>query len=317
MLAETGLDSLTGLRILKALPHIEGDTFLATYGDAVADVDLDALIETHKRMGRLATVTAVHPSSRFGELAIDGGMITSFAEKPQVTQGWINGGYFVFNRRAFDLLDPDLNEPLETGLLERLASMGELAVHQHSGFWQCMDTYREMQLLNDMWQKGQGALAGLELKACGDTLSTGFLEQPPRLRHRSHRLQGRLADGTLRAGSGRRRADYALAPAVASRASSRWRASPISARLPSATFAIDEPAHKRDARGAARDRVSSCGAGARQAGARATLSRHSRPMSWARLRCSKPYATRHRVKAVRRRDERQGLRQRRVGLGLP
>jgi glucose-1-phosphate cytidylyltransferase len=155
VLAETGLESLTGLRILKALPHIEGDTFLATYGDAVADVDIDGLITTHKRMGRLATVTAVHPSSRFGELAIDGGMITSFAEKPQVTQGWINGGYFVFNRRAFDLLDPDLNEPLETGLLERLAGMGELAVHQHSGFWQCMDTYREMQLLNDMWQKGQ------------------------------------------------------------------------------------------------------------------------------------------------------------------
>jgi glucose-1-phosphate cytidylyltransferase len=155
VLAETGLESLTGWRILKALPHIEGDTFLATYGDAVADVDLDALMETHRQMGRLATVTAVHPSSRFGELAIDGGMITSFAEKPQVTQGWINGGYFVFNRRAFDLLDPEKNEPLETGLLERLAGIGELAVHQHSGFWQCMDTYREMQLLNDMWHKGQ------------------------------------------------------------------------------------------------------------------------------------------------------------------
>jgi glucose-1-phosphate cytidylyltransferase len=121
----------------------------------VADVNLDALIETHREMGRLATVTAVHPSSRFGELAIDGGMITSFAEKPQVTQGWINGGYFVFDRRAFDLLDPAKNEPLETGLLERLAKMGELAVHQHSGFWQCMDTYREMQLLNDMWNSGK------------------------------------------------------------------------------------------------------------------------------------------------------------------
>jgi glucose-1-phosphate cytidylyltransferase len=155
VLAETGLDSLTGWRILKALPHIEGNTFLATYGDAVADVNVAALIETHQRMGRLATVTAVHPSSRFGELAIDGGMIKSFAEKPQVTQGWINGGYFVFDRKAFDLLDPAKNEPLETGLLERLAAMGELAVHQHSGFWQCMDTYREMQLLNEMWQSGR------------------------------------------------------------------------------------------------------------------------------------------------------------------
>jgi glucose-1-phosphate cytidylyltransferase len=154
VLAETGQDSLTGRRILRALPHVDGDTFLATYGDAVADVDIDALIETHKSMGRLATVTAVHPSSRFGELAIDGGMITSFAEKPQVAQGWINGGYFVFNRRAFDLLDPELNEPLETGLLEQLAEQGQLAVHQHGGFWQCMDTYREMQLLNDLWDAG-------------------------------------------------------------------------------------------------------------------------------------------------------------------
>jgi glucose-1-phosphate cytidylyltransferase len=155
VLAETGAESLTGRRILRALRYVEGDTFLATYGDAVADVDIDALIETHKRMGRLATVTAVHPSSRFGELSIDGGMIQSFAEKPQVADGWINGGYFVFQKKAFDLLDPTLNEPLETGLLERLAGMGELAVHHHGGFWQCMDTFREMQLLNDMWNSGK------------------------------------------------------------------------------------------------------------------------------------------------------------------
>ena len=155
VLAETGLESLTGRRILNALRHVESDTFLATYGDAVADVDIGGLIETHRRMGRLATVTAVHPSSRFGELGIEGGVIRSFAEKPQVTQGWINGGYFVFERRAFDLLDPDKNEALETGLLERLAAMGQLAVHQHHGFWQCMDTYREMQLLNDFWASGK------------------------------------------------------------------------------------------------------------------------------------------------------------------
>ena len=154
VLAETGAESLTGRRILKALPHVRGDMFLATYGDAVADVDIDELIDTHKRLGKLATVTAVHPSSRFGELGIDGDIIRSFAEKPQTTQGWINGGYFVFQKKAFELLDPALNEPLETALLERLAGMGELAVHHHRGFWQCMDTFREMQLLNDLWASG-------------------------------------------------------------------------------------------------------------------------------------------------------------------
>jgi glucose-1-phosphate cytidylyltransferase len=155
VLAETGQDSLTGRRMLTALSHVKGDTFLATYGDAVANVDIGALIATHRRMGRLATVTAVHPSSRFGEMSIDGGMIQSFAEKPQVTQGWINGGYFVFERKAFDLLDPALNESLETGVLERLAAHGQLAVHHHPGFWQCMDTMRETQLLNDLWASGQ------------------------------------------------------------------------------------------------------------------------------------------------------------------
>jgi glucose-1-phosphate cytidylyltransferase len=154
VLAETGADSLTGRRILKALPYVRGDRFMATYGDAVADVDIDALLDTHQRAGKLATVTAVHPSSRFGELDIDGELIRSFAEKPQVTQGWINGGYFVFEKKAFDILDPALNEPLETSLLERLAKMGELAVHHHRGFWQCMDTAREMQLLNDLWTSG-------------------------------------------------------------------------------------------------------------------------------------------------------------------
>ena len=87
-------------------------------------------------------------------LGYKGDVIRSFAEKPQVTQGWINGGYFVFEKKAFDLMDRNLNEPLETSLLERLATMGELAVHHHRGFWQCMDTLRETQLLNDLWNSG-------------------------------------------------------------------------------------------------------------------------------------------------------------------
>ncbi|HEY0834539.1 MAG TPA: glucose-1-phosphate cytidylyltransferase [Azospirillum sp.] len=154
-LAETGGDSLTGRRILTALKHVRGDRFLATYGDGVANVDIDALLAHHKRTGRLATVTAVHPSSRFGELGLSGDLVHSFREKPQVAEGWINGGFFVFEKAAFDGFDPTMNCALEDGILERLASRGELSVYRHSGFWQCMDTYREMQLLNEMWETGR------------------------------------------------------------------------------------------------------------------------------------------------------------------
>ena len=152
VLAETGEDSLTGARIRQALRYIPGDTFLATYGDGVSDVDLDRLLAQHKASGRLATVTAVRPSSRFGELSIDSGIVRQFREKPQVNDGWINGGFFVFEKRAFDLLGPNDNVSLEEGVLEVLAEQGQLGVYKHQGFWQSMDTYREMQLLNEMWE---------------------------------------------------------------------------------------------------------------------------------------------------------------------
>jgi len=155
VLAETGKDTLTGARILRALRYVQGDTFFATYGDGVADVDLDALLAFHRRSGRLATVTAVHPSSRYGELAIEDGMVKTFREKPQVTDGWINGGFFVFEKKAFDRLRPEDNASLEQGVLEYLAAENQLAVYQHPGFWQCMDTFREMQLLNEMWASGR------------------------------------------------------------------------------------------------------------------------------------------------------------------
>jgi len=155
VLADTGAETLTGARIKKALRYVRGNTFLATYGDGLADVDLNALLAYHEESRRLSTVTAVHPSSRFGELAIEGGIVRSFREKPQVTGGWINGGFFVFDRRAFDGLKPDQNVALETGVLEMLAGRSELAVYQHDGFWQCMDTFREMQLLNDLWETGK------------------------------------------------------------------------------------------------------------------------------------------------------------------
>lgn len=154
-LAETGTKTLTGLRIKRALKYVPGETFFATYGDGIANVDLTKLLAHHRKTGRLATVTAVHPSSRFGELACEGDMVQSFREKPQVTEGWINGGFFVFERTAFDHLNGDDDMSLEQGVLESLANRDELAVYRHPGFWQCMDTAREMQLLNEMWASGQ------------------------------------------------------------------------------------------------------------------------------------------------------------------
>jgi len=155
VLAETGQDTLTGSRLRRVLPYLRGNSFFATYGDGLSDVDLDALLAHHRRSGRAATVTAVHPSSRYGELSIHGGLVKSFHEKPQVTEGWINGGFMVFEHRAFDGLGPTDNVALETGVLEALARQGELAVYQHDGFWQSMDTYREMCLLNELWANGE------------------------------------------------------------------------------------------------------------------------------------------------------------------
>ena len=151
VLAETGPDSLTGTRIKRTLRYIDRSTFLATYGDGVADIDLDRLLAHHRAAGKLATVTAVRPASRFGELSIEGSLVKAFREKPQVAEGWINGGFFVFEKRAFDLIKPDQNVTLEEAVLEALAAKGELSVYKHHGFWQSMDTFREMTLLNDLW----------------------------------------------------------------------------------------------------------------------------------------------------------------------
>lgn len=156
VLAETGKDTLTGARIRRALRYVRGNTFFATYGDGLSDVDLDALLAHHRQSGKLATVTAVHPSSRYGELAIADGMVKTFSEKPQTTNGWINGGFLVFEKEAFDRVNiEDESVSLEQGVLEYLAADNQLAVYQHPGFWQCMDTYREMQLLNEMWADGR------------------------------------------------------------------------------------------------------------------------------------------------------------------
>jgi glucose-1-phosphate cytidylyltransferase len=153
-MAETGDKTMTGGRLRRVAGYVGGSAFMATYGDGVADVDLDALVRFHRREGKLATVTAVRPSSRYGELAIDNGRVTLFREKPQVNQGWINGGFFVFEPAVLDFIRGD-GDTLEAGLLSRLAEQGELAVYQHTGFWQCMDTYREKQQLEELWANGK------------------------------------------------------------------------------------------------------------------------------------------------------------------
>lgn len=154
-LVETGHSTLTGSRIKKVLKYVRNDIFFATYGDGLSNVDLDALLQTHQQSGKMGTVTAVHPSSRFGELAINNGTVQTFVEKPQVADGWINGGYLTLNKKAFDHVSPDSQDiSLENGVLEGLAEKGQLGVYQHGGFWQCMDTFREMELLNKMWDKG-------------------------------------------------------------------------------------------------------------------------------------------------------------------
>jgi glucose-1-phosphate cytidylyltransferase len=151
---DTGINTLTASRLKQAMPYVDDDVFLATYGDGVSNVDIDALVAHHKASGKLATVTAVRPSSRFGELAIDGGIVTSFEEKPQTGQGWINGGFFVFNKSIFRDLPIDDNTSLEQGVLTTLSRSRDLGVYRHEGFWQCMDTQREKNLLEQYWQAG-------------------------------------------------------------------------------------------------------------------------------------------------------------------
>jgi glucose-1-phosphate cytidylyltransferase len=154
-LAETGLDTGTGGRIKRIERYIEGDTFLATYGDSLSDVPIDKVIDHHRRMGRVATVSSMHPQIRFGVLTIRDGLAIDFAEKPEAKAEWINGGFFVFDRRVFDYVDEDCT--LEQKPLKRLARDGQLAVYQHEGVHRCMDTYRDWVSLNAEWESGKPA----------------------------------------------------------------------------------------------------------------------------------------------------------------
>ena len=154
---DTGIETMTGARIMRALKHVTGDRFMLTYGDGVADIDLPALVRCHEVQGRVATVTGVRPSSRFGELFAAGDRVTTFSEKPRMHEGLINGGFFVFERRVADYLSLDPGCVLEAEPMERLAADGQLAVYRHEGFWQCMDTYRDLQQLKQRWESGDAA----------------------------------------------------------------------------------------------------------------------------------------------------------------
>ena len=153
-LVDTGLRSMTGGRVKQMKPYISNETCLMTYGDGVSDVDLDQLIAFHQNHGKMVTVTAVHPGARFGELEMREDQVTFFQEKPQTGQGWINGGYFVLEPEFFDLIEED-QTILEREPLERAAQMGELMAFRHNGFWQCMDTKRDRDNLEEFWGSGK------------------------------------------------------------------------------------------------------------------------------------------------------------------
>lgn len=157
-LIDTGVSTLTGGRIKRLQPHIGNERFMLTWGDGVADVDLDKLLEFHKSHGKLATVTAVRPTARFGHMEFDGDKVLEFSEKPQAAEGWINGAFFVLEPEIFDFIQGDQTQ-WEKEPMERLASEGQLMAYRHPGFWQCMDTLRDKQLLESLWQKGNAPWA--------------------------------------------------------------------------------------------------------------------------------------------------------------
>lgn len=152
-LVNTGLESMTGGRVKRLQSFIDNKPFMLTYGDGVADIDLHALLKFHKQHGKMVTVTAVHPSARFGELEMEKQKVITFQEKPQTGQGWINGGYFIIEPEFFELIDGD-ETMLEREPLEKAAEMGELMAYHHKGYWQCMDTKRDRDHLEELWNSG-------------------------------------------------------------------------------------------------------------------------------------------------------------------
>lgn len=151
---DTGEHTMTGGRVKRLAPFLGNETFMLTWCDGLADVDLAALLAFHRSHGRLATVTAVQPPGRFGHLTLDGDTVTGFAEKPERSGEWINGAFFVLEPGVFDYIEGD-DTMWEEEPMRRLAADGQLMAHRHDGFWQCMDTAKERDLLEKLWATGK------------------------------------------------------------------------------------------------------------------------------------------------------------------
>ncbi len=153
-IVDTGQNAETGARLKRVAPYIQSNLFLLTYGDGVADVNIGACVNFHNRHKKIVTLTGVHPPARFGMIAVHGALATSFVEKAQMATSYINGGFFVCDRRIFAFLNGDEKLNFEKNILPRIAQKRELAVFRHEGYWQCMDTLREMEFLNEEWAGG-------------------------------------------------------------------------------------------------------------------------------------------------------------------
>ena len=165
---DTGKETLTGGRIKRLAPYLEHGTFMLTWGDGVSNVDLDKLLAFHRSHGKLATVTAVRPPPRFGRLVLKGNHVAAFAEKPVSGEGWINGAFFVLEPRILDYIEGD-NTQWEHEPMERLAAAGQLMAYRHEGFWQCMDTVKDKELLEGRWRDGSAPWAVWEREREGTT----------------------------------------------------------------------------------------------------------------------------------------------------
>lgn len=152
-LIDTGLKTMTGGRIKRLAPYLSDGTFMLTWGDGLSDVNLDDLLKFHRSHGKLATLTAVRPSARYGHLELDGDRISEFSEKPQTKEGWINGAFFVLEPAIFDYIEGD-DTQWEKEPMDQLAKDGQLMAYRHTGFWQCMDTLREKYILQKLWDSG-------------------------------------------------------------------------------------------------------------------------------------------------------------------